>query len=53
MFFYKKRKKKNKGGKSKFTASSYKKNSISQIQMVGITNAVLSKKRLLVFSESI
>ncbi len=55
MFFnyFKKKKKKNKGKKSKFTENSYKKNSISKIQMMEITNAVLSKKRLLVFSESI
>ena len=55
MFFnyFKKKKKKNKGSKSKFTANSYKKNSISQIQMMEITNAVINKKRLFVYSESI
>lgn len=55
MFFnyFKKKKKKNKGSKSKFTVNSYKKNSISKVQMMEITNAVLNKKRLFVYSESI
>ena len=48
--FFKKKKKKNKGGK--FTSNSYKKNSISALQMEAITNAVLTKRRLFVFSES-
>lgn len=49
--FFKKKKKKNKGG-SKFTSNSYKKNSISRVQMEAINSAVLSKRRLFVFSES-
>jgi hypothetical protein len=52
-YFKKKKNKKNKGKKSKFTENSYKKNSISKVQMMEITNAVLSKKRLFVYSESI
>jgi hypothetical protein len=48
------KKKKNKGSKGNFTVNSYKKrNTISQIQMMEITNAVISKKRLFVYSESI
>lgn len=47
------KKKKNKGSKGNFTVNSYKKNSISKIQMMEISNAVISKKRLFVFSESI
>jgi hypothetical protein len=55
MFFnyFKKKKKKNKGSKGNFTVNSYKKNSISKIQMMEISHAVVSKKRLFVFSESI
>lgn len=54
MFFnYFKKKKKNKGSKSKFTANSYKKSSVSKVRMMEITNAVISKKRLFVFTESI
>ena len=52
-FKKKKKKKKNKGSKGNFTVNSYKKNSISKIQMMEISNAVISKKRLFVFSESI
>ena len=51
MFFFKKKKNKSKK-RCKFTSSSYKKCSISTIQMEAITNAVISKKRLFVFSES-
>ena len=52
--YFKKKKKKNKGGsKSQFTSKAYKKSSISQVQMMEITNAVLSKQRLFVYSESI
>jgi hypothetical protein len=53
MFFKKSRRGKNKGSKSKFTVNSYKRNSLSKIQMMEITNAVISKKRLFVYSESI
>lgn len=54
MFFNYFKKKKNKGSKGSFTVNSYKKrNTISQIQMMEITNAVISKKRLFVYSESI
>lgn len=52
MFFNFFKKKKNKGKKNKFTASTYKKSSISRVQMEAITNAVLSKSRLFVFAES-
>ena len=47
--FYRKHKKKK---KNKFTSSSYKKCSLGAIQMQEITNAVISKKRLFVFTES-
>lgn len=49
--FFKKKKKKNKRGK--FTSDSYKKSSISRAQMEAINSAVLSKRRLFVFSESV
>ena len=51
-FNFKKHRHKNKAKKNKFTSSSYKKSSISAIQMEAITNAVISKKRLFVFVES-
>lgn len=50
--FFKKHKHKNKGKKNKFTSSQYKKCSIGAKQMEAITNAVISKKRLFVFAES-
>lgn len=52
MFFnFFKKKKNNK--KKKFTSSSYKKNQLGAAQMQAITDAVISKKRLFVFTESI
>ena len=50
--FFRKHKNKNKN-KKKFTSESYKKNSIGVKQMEAIANAVISKKRLFVFVESI
>lgn len=49
--FFKKHRHKNKG-KNKFTSSQYKKCSIGAKQMEAITHAVISKKRLFVFVES-
>lgn len=53
MFFKKKKNKhkKNKGGK--FTINSYKSSGISKLQMMEIVNTVVSKRRLLVFTESL
>jgi hypothetical protein len=53
MFFYKKHGKKNKKNKGKnFTCNAYKSSSISKALVMSITNTVLSKQRLLVFTES-
>lgn len=54
MFFNYRKKGKGKGkkGKSKFTITSYKKCSLGPLQLEAITNAVISKKRLFVFTES-
>ncbi len=49
--FFKKKKNKSKH-RCKFTSSQYKKCSIGAKQMEAITNAVISKKRLFVFAES-
>jgi hypothetical protein len=50
--FFKKHRHKNKGKKNKFTSSLYGKCSIGAMQMEAITHAVISKKRLFVFTES-
>lgn len=49
--FFKKKKNKSKH-RCKFTSSSYKKCSLGPAQIQAITDAVISKKRLFVFSES-
>ena len=52
--FFRKHKGKNKNKKkNKFTCSTYKKCSLGPAQMQAITDAVISKRRLFVFSESI
>jgi len=51
--FFRKHKGKNKNKKNKFTCSSYKKFSLGPAQMQAITDAVISKKRLFVFTEAI
>lgn len=50
MYFKKKGKGKKK--KNKFTCSSYKNTSLGAAQIQAITDAVISKKRLFVFTES-
>lgn len=49
--FFRKHKGKNKK-KNKFTCNSYKKCSLGPAQLQAITDAVISKRRLFVFTES-